>query len=58
MCNSLVQLAFKRLNLGCQCLHLLCLRGNGLGLLGDQILDLFDVTVHCAGGYARLAGGG
>lgn len=58
MRNGLVQLAFERLNLGCQCLHLLCLRGDGLCLLGNQVLDLFDVTVHCAGGEAWFAGRG
>lgn len=58
MYNSLVQLAFERLNLSSQCLHLLGLRGDRLGLLGDQILDLFDVAGNCAGGHAWFAGGG
>lgn len=55
--NILGQLALKALNLSSQSLHLLRLRGNDLGLLGNQIFDFFDLALDGAGGQAGLAGG-
>lgn len=56
--SILSQLAFQRLDLGSQCLHLLGLRCNRPGLLRDQVLDFLDVAVDGAGGQTGLAGRG
>lgn len=56
--SILGQLALQRLDLGSQCLHLLSLRRNGLGLLRDQVLDLLHLALDGAGGQGGLAGGG
>lgn len=53
--QNLGQLALQRLDLGDQVLHLLGLRRNRLGLLGNQVLNFLDLAVHGASGQARLA---
>lgn len=55
--SNLGQLALQRLDLRGQGLHLLGLRRNRLGLLGDQVLDFLDFAMNGTGGQAGLAGG-
>jgi hypothetical protein len=54
---NLGQLALQRLNLRGQGLHLLGLRRDRLGLLGDQILDFLNFAMNGTSGQAGLAGG-
>lgn len=56
--NNLVEFGLKCFNLSSQCLHLLSLRGNRLGLLSNQVLDILNLLGNGVGGNAVLGSRG